>query len=135
MDSQQNLAEVLSSVERELEAFKVNQRTENDSHKLYKYRTANLGYQTSGYGYKEYRIDFIPTVEDKNNVICQFYVYDTGLAQGTNECYVLSNNILSCYVRIYGYRSSDPSFRKRGAYISCLASCSGELVATVLETV
>lgn len=128
MGKTNNLSQDLSRIEQDLRELKTLQALQNDSSKLYIYRTSNLTWaDTQGYGAsKKAKVEFISKVEDKNNIICQFLLSDFTAAQYYAQTRAKTSNPLICEADIFGYKSSYPTWR-RSAYITCIASCEGEL--------
>lgn len=123
-----DLSQDLTRIEQEIKELKTEQALQNDSSKLYIFRTSNLTWLDSqGYGASKLAtVEFIPKVEDKENIICQFLLCDFTAAQYYAQTRAKTSNPLMCEADIFGYLSSYPAWRKE-SYITCIASCDGEL--------
>lgn len=123
-----DLSQDLTRVEQDLRELKTFQSLQNDSSKLYIFRTDNLTWQDtkSSGASKKATVEFIPKVEDKSNIICQFLLCDFTAAQYYAHTRAKTSNPLTCEAEIFGWTSSYPSWR-RESYITCIASCDGEL--------
>lgn len=125
---EESLSEKLGKVEKAIESYKVNQMTQNDSHKIYVYRSQNLAF-AGEYNERHYVGKFIPKVEDKNNIICQFSTVDLNNVQMLTYVFVRPRDPFTARCTVFGYSSSDP-VDLRQAYLTCYATCEGEFLVT-----
>lgn len=119
-----DLAKRLDNIEKSIIELKTRQDTQNDSYKIYTFRTENLTWQAE-HGSRDYVVRFIPKVND-GSAICQFYGVDLVTVQMITQAYVDVNDLFKCSMTVFAYDSSIPVGERR-AYITCLANCDGEL--------
>ena len=125
---EEDLSKKLGNIENNIKTYKINQMTQNDSHKIYVYRSQNLSF-AGKYDSRNYVGRFIPKIQDKNNIICQFSTVDLGNVQMLTYVFVQPRDPFTARFTVYGYGSSDP-VDLRKAYLTCYATCEGEFVVT-----
>lgn len=124
-----DLSSKIDEIEREIRAFKTNQKTQNDSYSIYTYSSGNIAYQNDNGGQRRYRVEFLPKNPNQGKILCQFFLIDLMAVQYRSYATAKANNPLISYSNIYAYASSDPAWRKY-AYITCLANCEGEILVS-----
>lgn len=124
-----DLSSKIDEIEREIRAFKTNQKTQNDSYSIYTYSSGNIAYRNDNDGQRKYRVEFLPKNPNQGKILCQFFLIDLMAVQYRSFATAKANNPLISYSDIFAYKNSDPAWRKH-AYITCLANCEGEIVVS-----
>lgn len=124
-----DLSSKIDEIEREIQAFKTNQKTQNDSYSIYTYSSGDIAYRNDNGGQRKYRVEFLPKNPNQGKILCQFFLTDLVAVQYRSFATAKANNPLVSYSDIFAYKNSYPAWRKH-AYITCLANCEGEIVVS-----
>lgn len=124
-----DLSSKIDEIEREIQAFKTNQKTQNDSYSIYTYSSGDIAYRNDNGGQRKYRVEFLPKNPNQGKILCQFFLIDLMAVQYRSFATAKANNPLISYSDIFAYKNSDPAWRKH-AYITCLANCEGEIIVS-----
>ena len=124
-----DLSSKIDEIEREIQAFKTNQKTQNDSYSIYTYSSGDIAYRNDNGGQRKYRVEFLPKNPNQGKILCQFFLIDLMAVQYRSYATAKGNNPLVSYSDIFAYKNSDPAWRKH-AYITCLVICEGEIIVS-----